>query len=55
MSIYMNTKVSSPDTVNITNDNLSKYFTASVGSYTFIWDGSAFTTNNGGVNSSTAS
>lgn len=55
MSIYVNTKVSSPDTVNITNDNLSKYFTVSVGSYTFIWDGSAFTTNNGGVNSSTAS
>lgn len=41
-------------TVNITADNISDLFDVANGSYYFTGPGDAFTTNNGGVNSSTA-
>ena len=40
--------------VSIVSGNISKYFTVSNGSYYFAGSGSIFTSNNGGVNSSTA-
>lgn len=43
------------ETVAITADNIGTYFTVTNGSYKFNGSGSVFTSNNGGVNSSTAS
>ena len=43
------------NTVAITADNIAEYFVVTNGSYYFVGSGSTFTTNNGGVNSSTAS
>ena len=43
------------ETVSITADNISEYFTVANGSYYFKGSGSVFTTTNGGVHSSTAS
>ena len=43
------------ETVSITANNISKYFTVTNGSYYFKGSGSVFTTTNGGVHSSTAS
>lgn len=48
------TTVSGGTTVSITASNISTYFTVSNGSYYFAGSGSTFTTNNGGVKSSTA-
>lgn len=44
----------STNTVSITADNISEYFTVTNGSYYFKGSGSVFTTTNGGVDSSTA-
>lgn len=41
-------------TVSITADNISEYFDVTNGSYYFAGSGGTFTSNNGGVNSSTA-
>lgn len=41
-------------TVSITADNISEYFDVKNGSYYFAGSGGTFTSNNGGVNSSTA-
>lgn len=46
--------VTTIETINITAGNISAYFTVSNGSYYFAGSGSTFTTNNGGVASSTA-
>lgn len=43
------------NTVNITVDNISDYFTVTNGSYYFVGSDDTFTTNNGGVSGSTAS
>lgn len=45
---------SSESTVMITPDNISKYFDVVNSSYYFVGSGYTFTSNNGGVNSSTA-
>ena len=41
-------------TVDVTASNISDYFTVANGTYYFVGNGSVFTTNNAGVNSSTA-
>lgn len=46
--------ITTTENVNITAGNISAYFTVSNGSYYFAGSGSTFTTNNGGVASSTA-
>lgn len=46
--------VTGPKSVNITASNISQYFTVSNSSYYFAGNGDTFTSNNGGVNSSTA-
>lgn len=43
------------ETVSITNSNIADYFDVTNGSYYFAGSGSIFTSNNKGVNSSTAS
>lgn len=45
----------STQSASITESNIGTYFTVTNGSYYFAGSGSTFTTNNGGVNSSTAS
>lgn len=55
--IGVNTQVPTYDTqnVSITASNISTYFTVTNGSYYFVGSGNTFTTNNSGIDSSTAS
>lgn len=54
INIGVNTEISIYDNVAITSENISDYFTVTNGSYYFVGEDSVFTTNNAGINRSTA-